>query len=143
MISDSTRMAARKTRNGKVLVTGASGLVGRNIVDRLRDSYALTLPTHRDLDLLNYRDVEHLLRKTMPDMVIHCAGIVGGIQANLRAPVAFLSENAAMGMNVINASAAAGVPRLINMGTSCMYPRAAENPLREASILTGKLEPSN
>jgi GDP-L-fucose synthase len=68
---------------------------------------------------------------------------VGGIQANMREPVAFLTENLDMGRNVVLAARSAGVKRLLNLGSSCMYPRNAPNPLAEQTVLTGELEPTN
>jgi GDP-L-fucose synthase len=76
-------------------------------------------------------------------MVIHCAGIVGGIQANIANPVKFLVENTQLGINLIMSAKEAGVKRLMNMSSSCMYPRAAQNPLAEDLILKGELEPTN
>ena len=78
-----------------------------------------------------------------PDVVVHAAGRVGGIQANIREPVAFLTENLDMGRNIVMAARASGVKRLLNLGSSCMYPRNAPNPLFEDSVLTGELEPTN
>ena len=78
-----------------------------------------------------------------PDLVIHAAGKVGGIHANIANPVAFLDENLMMGRNVIMAARQADVKRLINLGSTCMYPREAVNPLVEDSILTQSLEPTN
>jgi len=83
------------------------------------------------------------VRRSQPVMVIHAAGRVGGIQANIREPARFLSENLDMGRNVVLAARYAGVKRLINLGSSCMYPRDAPNPLHEDMILQGALEPTN
>ena len=75
--------------------------------------------------------------------MIHAAGRVGGIQANIREPVGFLLDNLNMGQNIVTASAAAGVGRLLNLGSSCMYPRGFDDPLTEDQIMTGELEPTN
>ena len=78
-----------------------------------------------------------------PDAVIHLAGRVGGIGANIAAPALFLRENLAIGVNILKAAFAAGVPRLINLGTSCMYPKDLDGVLSEDRLLTGPLEPTN
>lgn len=127
----------------RIFITGGGGLAGRNILERLREEHEVLAPSHKELDLLNETAVSRYIRERKPDVVIHCAGIVGGIQANIRQPVRFLVENFELGKNVILAAADAGIPRVINLGSSCMYPRAAQNPLREDLILKGELEPTN
>ena len=79
----------------------------------------------------------------MPDLIIHSAGLVGGIEANIKNPVDFLLKNTDMGINVISSAASLGIKNLINLGSSCMYPREASNPLTEDLILKGELEPTN
>jgi len=119
-------------------------MVGRNLLEHPDiTSFELITPSHSELDLLDYRSVEKFLYFCKPDMVVHAAGIVGGIQANIRKPLKFLIQNLDMGRNVIMASRQRGVRQLINLGSSCMYPRNAPNPLREEFILSGELEPSN
>lgn len=128
----------------RVFVTGARGLVGRTLGDGLRDAgHEVIAPPRSELDLLDRHSLETALRAAKPDLVIHAAGKVGGIQANIDAPVEFLYENMLLGMNVIGVSSDVGIPRLINLGSSCMYPREAPNPLVEETILTGRLEPTN
>jgi len=128
----------------KILITGASGLVGHNISDTLAvKGYDLLLPEHHQLNLIDYSTVLNFLERNHPDMIIHCAGRVGGIQANIKEPVRFLVDNIDMGRNVIMAAYKTGVPRLLNFGSSCMYPRNAPNPLKEEMILQGELEPTN
>ncbi len=128
----------------KVLITGGSGMVGKNLTEhtRARDHEILN-PSSRELNLLSYENTVDWVRKNTPDMVIHCAGHVGGIQANIADPAGFLVKNLDMGRNIVMAAQEVGVDKLINLGSSCMYPRAAENPLEEAQILTGELEPTN
>jgi GDP-L-fucose synthase len=87
--------------------------------------------------------VQAYLHQYKPDMVIHAAGKVGGIQANMREPVGFLLENLDMGRNIVWASRQAGVKQLLNLGSSCMYPRNHNEPLREEMVLKGELEPTN
>lgn len=128
----------------KILLTGASGMVGRNVTEspRSRD-YELLTPSHKELDLTAKAAVTAYLEKTRPDMVIHAAGTVGGIAANSQRPLKFLTENLDMGRNIIGGAYLAGVKKFLNLGSSCMYPRNHDTPLTEDMILTGELEPTN
>lgn len=128
----------------KILLTGGSGMVGRNIlIHPMSAKHEIITPSRNELDLLNYSEVQNYINLNNPDVVIHAAGIVGGIQANIKNPVKFLIENMDMGRNVIMASRKANIKKLINLGSSCMYPRNAKNPLSESLILQGELEPTN
>lgn len=128
----------------KILITGARGMVGRNIAEYSdMQHYELLTPSSSELNLLDRQAVDVYMLKNKPDMVIHCAGIVGGIQANIANPVKFLVENTQLGINLIMSAKEAGVKKLMNMSSSCMYPRAAQNPLVENLILKGELEPTN
>ncbi len=128
----------------KILLTGATGMVGQCILEDKRfQSFEVLAPTRSELNLFNYDDVYRYINNMNPEFVIHCAGRVGGIQANVASPVDFLIENLDLNRNVILASYKARVKKLINFGSSCMYPRNAENPLTEDMILTGELEPTN
>jgi GDP-L-fucose synthase len=128
----------------KLLITGASGMVGRNIAEYGKaQNYILLTPSSSELNLLNKEDVDSYLQKNRPDIVVHCAGIVGGIQANIAYPVKFLVQNTQMGLNIIMGSYEAGIKEFINMSSSCMYPKEAVNPLSEKLILSGNLEPTN
>jgi GDP-L-fucose synthase len=127
-----------------LLLTGGSGMVGRNILEHPRaGDWRILAPASRDLDLTDARAVAGFFAAHKPDAVIHAAGLVGGIQANMARPVAFLEQNTAMGRNIIMAAYQSGVRRFLNLASTCMYPRAAPNPLREEMILTGELEPTN
>jgi len=127
----------------RIFITGGSGLVGRNLVDRLSRTHEILAPSHGELDLMAADRVVEFVRQVAPDLIIHCAGTVGGIQANIANPDRFLVENFEVGKNVVLAAAKCGVERLFNLGSSCMYPREAPNPLKENSILDGRLEPTN
>lgn len=128
----------------KILVTGANGMVGKNLLEHpALARFEVFAPLRAELDLFDAAAVTAYLRRIQPDLVIHTAGKVGGIQANIREPVRFLLENLDMGRNIVWAARQAGVKRLLNLGSSCMYPRHAPNPLREEAILTGELEPTN
>lgn len=119
-------------------------MVGRNLLEHPEAAlYKILAPTSKELNLLSPEAVNAYLREHKPDLVIHCAGIVGGIQANMANPVKFFYDNMLMGLNIINGSQLAGVPQLMNLGSSCMYPRNAPNPLAEEAVLTGELEPTN
>ena len=128
----------------KILITGSRGMVGRNIVEfpKAKD-YNLLTPTSKELNLLDRLSVDNYLNLNKPDIIIHCAGIVGGIQANMANPVKFLTENTQMALNIIMGSQESGIKNFINMSSSCMYPRNATNPLGEDLILKGELEPTN
>ncbi|RAZ49857.1 GDP-L-fucose synthase family protein [Campylobacter hyointestinalis] len=128
----------------KILITGSNGMVGRNMVEFEKSKdYVLLTPSSRDLNLLNRKLVDNYIKETKPDIVIHCAGRVGGIQANLANPVSFLVENTQIGLNIIMGSYENGIKKFINMSSSCMYPKDAINPLKEELILKGELEPTN
>lgn len=127
----------------EVFITGGSGLVGRNIIEAKPDGITVMAPDIEELNLLDYDSVLSFLQKKRPEFIIHAAGKVGGIQANMANAVGFLSENTEMGNNVLKAALKVGIAKVINLGSSCMYPRDAENPLREEFILTGELEPTN
>lgn len=128
----------------KILLTGGNGMVGKNILehpDALK--HTMIAPSSLELNLLDYSAVNLYLKKHQPDFIIHTAGLVGGIQANIAHPVDFLVFNLDMGRNIIMAAKENGIKRLMNMASSCMYPREAENPLQEELILKGTLEPTN
>lgn len=130
--------------NIKILLTGGGGMVGRNLLEHPAiGEFDVLAPRSGELDLRDFNAVQAYLNKHQPDMVIHAAGKVGGIQANMREPVGFLLENLDMGRNIVWASRQAGIRRLLNLGSSCMYPRNHNEPLREEMVLKGELEPTN
>lgn len=128
----------------KILITGSRGMVGRNIVEFEKSKdYILLTPSSKELNLLDRSSVDEYIKSNKPDIIIHCAGIVGGIQANMANPVKFLVNNTQIGLNIIMASQEANIKQFINMSSSCMYPREGINPLGEELILKGELEPTN
>jgi GDP-L-fucose synthase len=128
----------------KLLLTGAHGMVGRNLQEHMAASnYELLTPRRTELDLTNYAATLAYLQAHRPDIVVHAAGKVGGIQANIKAPVEFLLANLDMGRNIVWASRQTGVTRLLNLGSSCMYPRGHSEALTEDMVLAGELEPTN
>ena len=119
-------------------------MVGRNLLEHSSISeFEILAPRRSELDLCDFSALQAYLRAKKPDMVIHAAGKVGGIQANVREPVDFLLANLDMGRNIVRASHLVGIKRLINLGSSCMYPRNQNEPLREELVLKGELEPTN
>lgn len=128
----------------KVFVTGHRGMVGSAVCRRLEKEAVTIITADRDqLDLRDERRVREFLSHHRPDAVIFAAAKVGGIAANARYPVAFLSENVQMAVASINASYEAGVSRFLFLGSTCIYPRDCPQPIREESLLTGPLEPTN
>lgn len=128
-----------------ILVTGCTGMVGRNIVDVIsKDTrFNYFAPSRSDMNLLEINSVKNFLSQHHIDIVIHSAGVVGGIQANINNPVRFLTENWQMGQNIIMAARDAGIKKLINMGSSCMYPKNINRPILEEDIFAGKFEETN
>ncbi len=119
-------------------------MVGKNLTEDSRfQKFELLTPNRSELNLFNADSVLNYLKNKKPDFIIHCAGRVGGIQANMANPVEFLTENLDINKNVIHSAYLAGIKNLINLGSSCMYPREAKNPLSEDLILKGELEPTN
>jgi len=128
----------------KILLTGGGGMVGHNLLEHASiGEFEVLAPRSSELNLLDFSAVQAFLNEHQLDMVIHAAGKVGGIQANMREPVAFLMDNLDMGRNIVWAARQAGIKRLINLGSSCMYPRNHNEPLSEEMVLKGELEPTN
>ncbi len=128
----------------KVCITGSSGMVGKNLLEHPEiNSFFILAPTSTEINLLNYTEIFDYLNSQKPDLIIHCAGRVGGIQANINNPYAFLSDNLLMGLNLVKAAQEVGIKRFLNLSSSCSYPRNIQNPLKEEYILQGELEPTN
>ncbi|MFK7846887.1 MAG: GDP-L-fucose synthase family protein [Rhodothermales bacterium] len=128
-----------------IFVAGHRGLVGSAIVRRLAaGGYTnIIVRTRQELDLLRQADVEAFFNEYKPACVILAAAKVGGIHANNTYPADFISDNIAIQANVIRAAHQAKTKRLLFLGSSCIYPKLAEQPLREDCLLTGPLEPTN
>ena len=119
-------------------------MVGRNLLEHPAIcDFEIIAPRSNELNLIDFSAIQAYLHAHKPNMVIHAAGKVGGIQANMREPVSFLMDNLDMGRNIVWAAYQAGIKRLINLGSSCMYPRNHNEPLREEMVLKGELEPTN
>lgn len=132
-------------KNAKIFVAGHRGLVGSAIVRRLRGLgfENLVLATHAELDLTDAAAVDAFYARTKPEYVFVAAAHVGGILANSRSPVDFLETNLRIELNVIAGAWRAGVRKLLFLGSSCIYPKFAPQPIPEGALLTGALEPTN
>jgi len=132
-------------KSSKIYVAGHRGLVGSAIVRSLRQQGYdnLILPTHAELDLTDRPAVQAFFRSEKPEYVFLAAAKVGGILANDTYPADFIRENLEIQTNVIDASYQNDVRRLLFLGSSCIYPKLAPQPLKEEYLLTGPLEPTN
>jgi GDP-L-fucose synthase len=131
--------------DAKIYVAGHGGLAGSAIVRSLRHAGYdnLVLRTHHELDLTSQVQVERFLSSEQPRYVFFAAAKVGGILANSTHPAEFIFQNLVMAANVIESAYRASVDRLLFLGSSCIYPKFAPQPMREESLLTGALEPTN
>jgi GDP-L-fucose synthase len=128
----------------KIWVAGHTGLVGSAVMRRLQNEPCDILTvSHADLDLTRQKETEDWMVTRKPDVIILAAAKVGGIGANSAYPADFLYENLAIAQNVIPAAHKVGVEKLLFLGSSCIYPKEAPNPIKEESLLTGPLEPTN
>lgn len=128
----------------RIFVAGHRGMVGSAICRRLADEpVEVVTRSRQELDLTDQAAVHAFFRETPVDAVILAAARVGGILANSERPVDFLYDNLQIQNNVIHAAAEAGVQRLLFLGSSCIYPKLAEQPIREDALMTAPLEPTN
>lgn len=132
-------------KKAKLFVAGHRGLVGSAIVRKLIESgfENLVLRTHQELDLTRQADVDNFFSVERPNYVIVAAAKVGGIHANNTYPADFIAINLQIQTNVIDASYKNGVKKLLFLGSSCIYPKFAPQPITEEALLTGPLEPTN
>jgi GDP-L-fucose synthase len=126
-----------------VYISGQEGMVGSAVLKVLKKKFKIINCKRKELDLLDQSKVYSWLAKTKPDIVIHTAGRVGGILHNNSFPANFIFENAQMALNIIHGSYKAGVKRIINLGSACIYPKFSKQPIKEEYLLTGKLEETN
>ena len=128
----------------RIWVTGHRGMVGGAVCRRLAIEHCEVLTTDREqVDLENQGAVLDWMQLSRPDVVVLAAAKVGGIHANYTDPVGFLQSNLLIQTNVLSAAHTCDVQRLLFLGSSCIYPKFAEQPIREDSLLTGELEPTN
>jgi GDP-L-fucose synthase len=131
--------------NDKIYIAGHRGLVGSAIVRQLeeRGFTNLLMCTHKELDLTDQSEVQDFFKQENPDYVILAAAKVGGIHANNTYPADFIYQNMMIEANVINSAYESKVKRLLFLGSTCIYPKAVEQPMREDALLTDVLEPTN
>jgi GDP-L-fucose synthase len=131
-------------RDKSVYVAGHAGMVGAALVRRLeRERCKIITTTRRELDLRHSEAVERFMTQAKPDAVFVAAGKVGGILANSAFPADFLADNLAIARNTIDAAHRCGVHKLLYLGSSCIYPRLAPQPMAPEMLLSGPLEPTN
>jgi len=132
-------------KEDKIYIAGHRGLVGSAIVRHLeeRGFSNLLTRTHSELDLTNQMEVQAFFKQEKPDYVFLAAAKVGGIHANNTYPADFIYQNIMIEANIINSAYENKVKRLLFLGSTCIYPRAVEQPMREDALLTGLLEPTN
>jgi GDP-L-fucose synthase len=129
----------------KLYIAGHRGMLGSALLRAYKknDKYELLTATRDQLDLLDQRAVFDFLNENKPDAVIIAAAKVGGIHANSQYPAEFIYENLAIALNIIEGSRRAGVQRLLNLGSSCIYPKQAPQPIKESYLLQSELEITN
>lgn len=140
-----TRAIGELDRSAPVYIAGHRGLVGSALLRRFQDEgfTNLLLRSRTELDLTDRAATFDFLLDARPQVVIDAAARVGGIMANNTYPADFLSENLQIQVNLLDASVAARVPRLLFLGSSCIYPKLSPQPIPESALLTGPLEPTN
>ena len=132
-------------KKDKIYIAGHNGLVGRAIVSELENQgyENLLMKRSAELDLRNQSAVNTFFEKEKPDFVFLAAARVGGILANSTMKGDFIYDNLMIASNIIKASKETGVKKLLNLGSSCIYPKLADQPLKETALLSGYLEPTN
>ena len=132
-------------KDAKIYLSGHRGLVGSAILRRLqKEGFTnIVTRTHSELDLCNQQAVEEFFEAEKPEYVILAAAKVGGIMANSTYPAEFIYQNLMIGINIVHASYKHGVKKLLNLGSSCIYPRLAPQPMKEDCLLTSELEKTN
>lgn len=126
----------------RVVITGATGFVGRNLINELSDYEVIPMNGRNHIDLLSINSLLSFLGQNKPDYLIHCAGLVGGIQFNKNNPIKMINDNLEMGMNVIRACSLFDI-KLVNLGTVCSYPNYTPLPFNEEYLWNGYPEPTN
>jgi len=132
-------------KQDKIYIAGHNGLVGSAIMRKLQSEgfNNIITKTHKELDLINQTAVDRFFSENKPDYVFLAAAKVGGIGANFHYPADFIYNNTMIGFNVVNSAYKHKVKKLLNLGSSCIYPKMAPQPLKEEYLLSGSLEPTN
>ena len=132
-------------QNKKIFIAGHNGMVGSAILNYFKNLnlHKIITVNRKQLDLTNWKDTNTFLKKNKPDIVINCAGKVGGILANYTYPKEFLLENINIQLNLVDTCFKNKIKTFINLGSSCIYPKKAKQPIKEEYLLSGKLEPTN
>lgn len=127
----------------KILLTGSNGFVGSNIEKALKTKgYSFWAPSSNEVDLLDYQKTISAIGSYQPDLIIHCAGKVGGIQDNIRYPYDYLYKNSQINLNIIEAARRLDVRNVLNIASTCMYPVSMSS-IKEEDLLSGPLEKTN
>lgn len=143
-VGDVSGKAEFSLEGKRVWVAGHRGMAGSAVVRRLaREGCDILVATRKEADLRRQSEAEQWIEANRPDVIFVAAATVGGIHANSTRPAEFIYDNLAIQNNVIHAAWRVGVQKLIFLGSSCIYPRLAEQPMREDALLTGPLEPTN
>jgi GDP-L-fucose synthase len=128
----------------RVLVTGGNGMLGRAVISSLGiANYEVLSPSRSEMDLEDISETINFIKFHKPEVIVHCAAFVGGISANISNPIDFLQKNIKLDQSIFFAATELKVPKLLYMGSSCMYPKDREKPMTESEILSGSLEPTN
>ena len=128
----------------KFLITGSSGMLGRSLVEKFKKKkFNYLAPSSKELNLLDKQKIKKYLNKNKPNYIIHLAGYVGGIGANIDKPIDFLNLNMMMGMNLIDTAHKLKIKNLLNIGSSCIYPSNEKKKINEKKLLSGQIERTN
>jgi GDP-L-fucose synthase len=129
----------------KIFIAGHKGMVGSSVVREFKKKKfgKIILRDKKRLNLLNFNAVNNFIKKNKPDIIINCAGRVGGILANSKFPTEFLNENIQIQSNLINSAYKNDVNNFINLGSSCIYPKNSKQPIKEDYLLSSRLEKTN
>ncbi len=138
-------MKKKSLKNLKIFLAGHNGMVGKALLKELKKNGIKKLITanRKNLDLLNISKLRKFYKKNKPDVIINCAGRVGGILANSTYPVQFLNENIFIQLNLINLAYEFHIEHFINLGSSCIYPKNSKQPIKEKYLLSSPLEKTN